>query len=294
MALRALALTATALACFAANSILCRLALADGHVDATTFTLIRLASGAAVLAALARGRPRDAAASVGSWWSAAVLFAYAAPFSYAYLRLGAAMGALILFAAVQITMVGYGLARGERPSLLGWLGIVVAMSGLVGLTVPGKSAPDPLGAVAMAASGVAWGVYSLRGRVARAEPLVMTSLAFTRALPFAVVLAVVMVPVFGVHASARGVALAAASGAVASGVGYSVWYAALRYLTATRAAVLQLLVPILAAAGGVAWLGEHVSVRLVVTSAALLGGVALTIRDRAPAPVVARGPSARG
>lgn len=277
---RALGLTATALSCFAANSILCRLALADGHIDATTFTVLRLASGALVLALLSRGRPRDKKATSASWVSAVALFAYAAPFSYAYLQLGAAMGALILFASVQVTMVGWGLAKGERPSALGWLGIGIAMAGLIGLTVPGKGAPDLLGAGAMAVAGIAWGVYSLRGRVALADPMVTTSLSFTRSLPLAAILAGVVIPSLGAHASRRGIVLALASGALASGAGYSIWYAALRHLSATRAAVVQLLVPILAAAGGVMWLGERVSTRLLVTSAALLGGVALTIRDR--------------
>ncbi|MCA9590168.1 MAG: DMT family transporter [Myxococcales bacterium] len=279
--MRAILLTAAALMCFAANSILCRLALAERHIDATSFTAIRLLSGALVLLVLARGRATGDATRGARWISAAALFAYAAPFSYAYLRLGAAMGALILFASVQVTMVGWGVVRGERPSALGWLGIVVAMAGLVGLTAPGKGAPEPIGAVAMALAGAAWGAYSLRGRLASGDPIATTSSSFTRSLPFAIVLFAAVAPLAGAHATPRGVALAAASGALASGAGYSVWYAALRHLSATRAAVLQLLVPVLAAAGGVAWLGERVSTRLLAASVAMLGGVALTIRDRA-------------
>jgi drug/metabolite transporter (DMT)-like permease len=286
MAPKTLLLTAAALACFAGNSILCRLALAAGHIDATSFTAIRLASGAVVLAVLAAPRARRATATSASWVSAAALFGYAAPFSYAYLRLGAAMGALILFATVQATMVGWGVLRGERPGALAWAGIAIAVAGLVGLTAPGRGAPDPAGAAAMALAGFAWGVYSLRGRLASGDPVVTTSASFTRALPFVAALVGVVAPTFGVHASPRGALLAIASGALASGVGYSLWYAALRDLSATRAAVIQLLVPILAAAAAVVWLGERVSVRLVVASAAILGGVALTIRDRA-APRVA-------
>jgi drug/metabolite transporter (DMT)-like permease len=275
---RHLALTALALACFAGNSLLCRLALADGHADAATFTAIRLTSGAVVLALLAARRNRETRGT--GWASAGALFGYAAPFSYAYLRLGAAMGALLLFASVQATMLGWGIARGERPSPLAWLGIAVAMAGLVGLTVPGRGAPDPLGALAMAFAGIAWGVYSLRGRLASGDPVVTTAASFARSVPLAAVLLAVAIPAFGAHISPRGVALAVASGALASGLGYSFWYAALPHLSATRAAVVQLLVPVIAAAGAVLWLGESVSARLVLTSGAILGGVALTIRAR--------------
>jgi drug/metabolite transporter (DMT)-like permease len=277
---KAVLLTAIALACFAGNSLLCRPALAGGSVDATTFTAVRLASGAAVLALLALKRPVDARSARAKWTSAAALFAYAAPFSYAYLKLGAAIGALILFAAVQATMIGWGVWRGERPAPVAWIGTAVALGGLVTLTVPGKSAPDPLGAALMAIAGIAWGAYSLLGRVAKDDPVAMTASSFARAVPMVVALLFVAAPLFGAHASPRGIALAAISGAIASGAGYSVWYAALRYLSATRAAVLQLLVPVLSAIGAVAWLGESVSLRLAGASAAILGGIGLTIWAR--------------
>ena len=278
MSLKVPALTAIALCCFAGNSLLCRLALADRHIDATTFTAVRLASGALVLALLVRRRPRPENAKPGSWLSAAFLFGYAAPFSYAYLRLGAAMGALILFASVQATMISWGVARGERPPALAWLGIILAMGGLVGLTAPGATAPDLLGTAGMVAAGIAWGAYSLRGRVAKSDPLLTTASSFARALPFVAVLLVVASTAFDLQASARGIVLATISGALASGVGYAVWYAALPGLTATGAAVLQLLVPILAASGAMIWLGEQVSLRFVLASAAILGGLALTVR----------------
>jgi drug/metabolite transporter (DMT)-like permease len=275
---RGIVLTAVALVCFAGNSLLCRLALAERHVDAATFTAVRLASGALTLAVLAMGRQRPARATGAKWTSGALLFAYAAPFSFAYLKLGAAIGALILFASVQATMVGWGVLKGERPNALAWLGIVVALGGLVALTIPGRSAPDPLGAFAMAAAGMAWGGYSLRGRTTEGDPVVTTATAFARALPLGVALmAVAATGAVELHATTRGVALAALSGAIASGVGYSVWYAALRHLTATRAAVLQLLVPILAAGGAVLVLGEGVTARLLGAAAAIIGGVALTI-----------------
>jgi drug/metabolite transporter (DMT)-like permease len=276
----AVLLTGVALACFAGNSLLCRLTLAERRLDATTFTVIRLASGALVLALLAQSRPpAPHAQGLAPWLSAAALFAYAAPFSYAYLRLGAAMGALILFGSVQVTMLGWGFLRGERASPVTWTGIGVAFAGLVALTVPGKTAPDALGGIAMAVAGVAWGIYSLRGRTS-GDPLRSTAASFLRSLPLALLLLAIAGPLTGLHVSMRGAVLAVASGAVASGLGYSIWYAALRSLTATHAAVLQLLVPVLAAAGAVAWLGETLSARLVLASAAILGGVALTIWGR--------------
>lgn len=281
MATRVTALTAIALACFAGNSLLCRLALAERHIDATSFTVIRIASGALVLALLAMGRPRLVATRGARWLSAAALFVYAAPFSYAYLRLGAAIGALILFGCVQVTMLGWGVVRGERPSAFGWAGIVVALAGLGVLTIPGKSAPDPLGAAGMALAGIAWAVYSLRGRRAAGDPIVTTAASFARAVPLGAVLVALVVPTAGAHLTPRGVLLAVASGALASGAGYSVWYAALPHLSATRAAVVQLLVPIVAAFGAVALLGEIVSARLVIASASILAGVAATIHDRA-------------
>jgi drug/metabolite transporter (DMT)-like permease len=274
---KAIALTAVALACFAGNSLLCRPALAGGSVDAATFTAVRLVSGAAALGLLARSRPRDVRTARAKWTSAAALFAYAAPFSYAYLQLGAAIGALILFASVQVTMIGWGIRRGERPTALAWLGVVIALGGLVVLTVPGKSAPAPLATVSMVLAGAAWGAYSLLGRGATGDPVAMTASSFTRAVPMAAVLYAAVLSFFHAHASPLGIGLAAASGALASGAGYSVWYAALRHLTTTRAAALQLLVPVLSAAGAVAFLGESVTSRLAGASAAILGGVAITI-----------------
>lgn len=288
---RVVALTAMALLCFAGNSILCRLALAERTIDATSFTFVRLVTGAAVLFVVARVRrlkqPSLVAHRPGRehprWISATALFAYAAPFSYAYLKLGAAIGALVLFASVQATMIGWGIVRGERPSLVSWAGVVIALGGLVALTVPGKSAPDPIGALAMAFAGVAWGVYSLRGRLAEGDPVVATSSSFTRSVAWAAVL-LLLVGLAGfastLHASSRGILLATASGAIASGVGYSIWYAALRHLTATQAAILQLLVPLLAATLAVVLLGEQLSTRLVAASAAILGGVLITIRGK--------------
>jgi drug/metabolite transporter (DMT)-like permease len=273
-------LTAAALACFAANSLLCRLALAERAIDPAGFTGLRLASGALVLALLALARRGERPAAGWSWLSAAALFAYAAPFSYAYVSLGAAVGALVLFAVVQATMIGWGVARGERPGWLVWLGLVVALAGLVGLAAPGASAPDPAGLAAMAVAGAGWGVYSLRGRGSGADPVVANAASFARTLPVAAALVASAGLSGRLALSARGAALAVASGALASGLGYALWYAALRGLTVARAAILQLLVPVLAAAGGILLLGETASLRLVAAGGAILGGVALAIRGR--------------
>jgi drug/metabolite transporter (DMT)-like permease len=277
---RTILFTVAALIGFAGNSLLCRVALAQEHIDAASFTCVRLVTGALVLAVLAAGRPRAGAVS-GSWRSAIALVLYAALFSFAYLRLGAGVGALVLFGAVQATMIGWGIARGERPRALVWLGLAIAIGGLVGLTVPGATAPDPIGTLVMAIAGVGWGAYSLRGRAVQADPLVETAGNFVRSVPFAIALQLVVANVEGWHADATGLALAAASGGLASGVGYSLWYAALRGLTATRAAVVQLLVPVVAAAGGVVLLAEPTSVRLALAGAAILLGVATAIRGRA-------------
>ena len=267
--------TGLALVGFAANSLLCRAALGAGSIDAASFTAIRIASGAIVLFALARGQISGA----GSWASGAALFGYAAAFSFAYLRLTTATGALILFACVQATMIGWGVIRGNRPAPLEWLGLAIAAAGLVALMLPGLAAPDPIGAALMASAGVCWGIYSLRGRGAT-RPLAATAANFVRAVPFAAAL-LLAIP-FGIDGSSvaltlRGAILAIASGAIASGLGYSLWYAALPALSPTRAAILQLTVPVLAAIGGVVVLGEVVGARLAGAAAAILGGVAIAL-----------------
>jgi drug/metabolite transporter (DMT)-like permease len=267
---RIAALTGAALCCFAANSLLCRIALRPGLIDAASFMTLRLASGAAVLWVLARrGRP-DAARPAGSWRGALWLFAYAVTFSFAYLRLTAGTGALILFGVVQATMMSVGLWSGERPRLLEWLGLLLAALGLLALTLPGLSAPDPIGAALMVCAGISWAFYSLRGRAA-VSPLAANAGNFLRAVPLS--LAVSLLSFKSARADLRGVLLAFASGAIASGIGYSIWYAALRGLSSTRAAVVQLAVPALAAAGGILFLGETLSQRLILAGSAILGGV---------------------
>jgi drug/metabolite transporter (DMT)-like permease len=273
-----IALCVAALVGFAANSLLCRTALGGGSIDAASFTAVRLGTGALVLFALARG---PAAIGAGSWVSSLALFGYAAAFSFAYLRLTTATGALILFAIVQATMIGWGVARGVRPRPLEWLGLAIAAAGLVALTLPGLAAPDPLGAALMASAGVCWGVYSLRGRGA-SRPLAATADNFVRTLPFAGVL-LLAIPITGGTITGEGAALAMASGAIASGLGYSLWYAALPHLAPARAAIVQLAVPVLAAAAGALVLGEVVTVRLVAATVAILGGIALALLAKRPA-----------
>jgi drug/metabolite transporter (DMT)-like permease len=270
-------LIALALSGFAANSLLCRIALREGAIDAGTFTVVRFAAGAVVLAVIVG--PRVALAS-GSWASGAALAVYAVAFSYAYLGLGAGVGAFVLFAAVQATMVCGGVIRGERPTPLRSVGIAVAIAGLAVLTLPGSEAPPLAAAAAMATAGAAWGVYSLRGRGASA-PAAATAGNFVRTLPLIPLPALalhVMAP--DVHATAHGFVLAIVSGAVASGLAYACWYAALQHLAAAHAGVLQLLVPVLTAVLAIALLGEVVSMRLVAGGAVIVVGIGLTLVRR--------------
>ncbi|MCO4770663.1 MAG: DMT family transporter [Deltaproteobacteria bacterium] len=275
-------ITSLTLVAFAANSVLCRLALGGGFIDAASFTLVRLGSGALALGALAwLSARKQPAPPTGSWLSGLALFGYAAAFSFAYLTLDTGTGALILFGSVQLTMIGWGLRSGERLSAPQWMGVLLAFGGLVYLLLPGLTAPDPTGASLMAVSGAAWGVYSIRGRGA-AAPLRMTSQNFVKAVPFAACVSVVAVS--SMHLDPRGLGLALTSGVVTSGLGYALWYRALRGLTTTKAAVVQLTVPIIAAGGGVFFLGEPVGMRLVVASGGILGGVAVVVLGRGAEP----------
>lgn len=271
--LRIVICTVLALVAFAGNSLLCRAALAHTHIDAATFTTVRLLSGTVVLCCLVWLR-RAARAGRGNWLSALALFAYAAGFSFSYLHLTAAAGALLLFGAVQTTMIGYGVWSGERMQWLQIVGLVLACGGLVGLLLPGLSAPPVTGALLMLGAGAAWGIYSLRGQRG-GDPLKVTAGNFTRAVPMALVLSLLL-------ASRRsldqvGLAYAFLSGALTSGVGYALWYAALPSLKSTTAATVQLSVPILAAVGGVFFLGERLTLRLLVASVAIIGGIALVV-----------------
>ena len=266
-----LALTAVAMLAFAGNSLLCRLALQHSGIDPASFTTVRLTSGAVVLWALVRWRGQRPA---GDWGSAAALFVYAAAFSYAYLSLSAGTGALLLFGAVQATMLGWGLWHGQRLGRGQTAGLVLAMGGLVALLLPGVTAPPAGGALLMTAAGVAWGVYSLRGRGA-GDPTAVTAGNFVRASALAVPLALAALP--WARVDVAGLLWALCSGAVTSGLGYAVWYTALKGLQPTSSASVQLSVPVLTALGGVALLSEPLTLRLALCSAAILGGIAWVI-----------------
>jgi drug/metabolite transporter (DMT)-like permease len=280
--LRTWALVGASLVAFAANSLLCRAALAGDRTDPATFTLIRIGSGAVALFALTRGGGgRLSAARSGVVARAVSLFAYAALFSWAYARISAGVGALVLFGCVQLTMVAAAVRAGAGPRGLQAAGIALAFAGLVVLTLPGASAPDPLGTALMAGSGVAWGVYTWLGRRA-GTPLATTATSFLCAAPLALLAAAGAALLGRVHADGGGVAAAVASGAVTSGLGYAVWYAVLPSIDTARAAVVQTAVPVLAALAGVLFLGESVGVRWIVSSLAILGGIVLVARARTP------------
>ena len=275
---RTVALTLLALVAFASNSLLTRLALGSHQLDAASFTAIRLASGAVMLAAIVLVQSRSWRPLRGTGIAGPLaLFAYAAPFSFAYLRIGAAVGALVLFGVVQLTMIGYAIARGEHPSPLMWLGLALAAGALLVLTVPAVSRPDPFGVVLMVVAGCAWAVYTLVGRGAP-DPIAANARSFLWSTPLAMLLvALGRVPV---HATGRGIVLALVSGAVTSGLGYAIWYRALPELTVTQAAVAQLSVPVIAAAGAVLTLGETITTRLVLAGIAVLSGVGLVLSAR--------------
>jgi drug/metabolite transporter (DMT)-like permease len=273
---RVAVLTSLAMFAFASNSLLCRLALKHTSIDATSFTTIRLVSGAVMLWLVARMRSGTNTGK-GNWRSALALFVYAAGFSFAYVSLPASTGALLLFGAVQATMIGHGIWTGERLRRLQLAGLVLALGGLVGLLLPGLSAPPLLGSVLMLSAGVAWGVYSLRGK-GMGDPIDVTTGNFLRALPLVAALSLLMHN--GASADYAGFWYAVLSGGLASGIGYAIWYTALPALKATHAATVQLSVPVLAALGGIAVLGESVTLRLVLASTAILGGIALVILER--------------
>ena len=273
---RLFALVVLTMIAFAGNSLLCRLALRNTPIDAASFTTIRIVSGALALWIIVRLRDGPAG-TAGDFTSALVLFAYAIAFSFAYISLSAGTGALLLFGAVQATMIGWGLKSGERLHPGQWLGVLLASAGLVGLVLPGLSSPAPGGSALMLGAGIAWGVYSLRGR-GGGDPTRTNAGNFLRAVPFALATSVACVP--WLRLDAGGIAYAIASGALTSGVGYSIWYTALKGLKATHAATVQLSVPVIAAIGGVVFLDERVTLRLLLAAVAILGGIALVVLGR--------------
>jgi len=259
---------------FAGNSLLCRAALRETPIDAASFTLARIVSGALVLWLIVKLRNRSHRVA-GSWASALALFSYGAAFSLAYLSLSAGTGALLLFGAVQATMILWGMLRGERLRLWQSIGLALALAGLVVLVLPGISAPPLIGSILMLSAGVAWGIYSLRGKSA-GDPLRATAGNFLRAVPLAIALSLVALP--WAHFDRAGLGYAIISGALTSGIGYAIWYAVLPALSATSAATVQLSVPVLAAAGGIFLLGETLTLRFLGATLSVLGGIALVLR----------------
>jgi len=274
---RIVALTSMAMLAFAGNSLLCRVALKHTGIDAASFTSIRLISGAAMLLLVVRIR-RGTLDGSGNWLSAWALFAYAAGFSFAYVSLPAATGALLLFGTVQTTMIGHAIWKGERLQKMQFLGLMLALGGLVALLSPGLSAPPLFGSLLMLGAGIAWGIYSLRGK-GSGDPIRVTAGNFLRAAPIAAALS--LLSYSRITLDSAGLGYAVLSGTLASGLGYAIWYTALPALKATNAATVQLCVPVIAALGGVLFLGESVTLRLVFASLAILGGIALVILEKA-------------
>jgi drug/metabolite transporter (DMT)-like permease len=276
--MRVVILTLLAMVAFASNSLLCRLALRQATIDAASFTLIRLLSGviALWLIVITRkpGRP-----TAGNWTSALALFAYAAAFSFAYISLSVGTGALLLFGMVQATMIFWGLRKGERLNARQWFGLAIALGGLVALVFPGLSAPPIGGALLMTGAGIAWGIYSLRGKGA-GDPTSVTAGNFWRSVVFAAVLSMALLR--WTNLDPAGIRYAIVSGAIASGVGYVIWYSALPGLKATTAATVQLSVPVLAAVGGILFLSESITLRLLLASLLILGGIGLVIIEKPP------------
>jgi drug/metabolite transporter (DMT)-like permease len=278
MLAKTLLLTLLALICFAANSVLCRLALGTRAIDAASFTSLRLFSGSLILLVIwLLNKGGRNSSSKGSWLGSAMLFIYAITFSFAYITLETGTGALILFGAVQISIILLSMLSGNRLRPIEWLGICAAFGGFAYLVLPGVSTPSALGFILMTLAGIAWGAYTLIGRGSQ-NPLADTAFNFIRTLPAVALLLVLTLA--NASLSARGVFLAALSGAVASGIGYVIWYSALRGLTSTMAAVVQLFVPVIAALGGIAFMPEAVTLRLIMASALILGGILCVLLGR--------------
>lgn len=267
--------TTFALFAFAANSIFCRLALGERSIDASSFTVIRLFSGAVVLLMIMRlFGEKDKSGSKGSWGATSMLFIYASTFSFAYLSLDTGTGALILFGAVQLTMITIALISGDRLHLAEWIGVSIAFGGFVFLVLPTVTTPSFVGFALMTIAGVAWGVYTLMGRRSK-SPLSDTTYNFTRTLPLIVVMGLFFIQ--NASLTQKGVILAVLSGAIASGIGYTIWYVALGGLSATVAALAQLLVPVIAALGGVVFVSESLSIRFLLSASLILGGISLVV-----------------
>lgn len=274
---RTIIFTVLALTAFAANSVLCRLALADRTIDASSFTVVRLLSGAVVLFLIIKIKNKSDIPAKGSWSASLMLFLYATTFSFAYITLDTGTGALILFGSVQITMILLSILSGNRLHISEWLGVVISFLGFLYLVLPGVATPSIFGFVLMSMAGIAWGIYTLKGR-GSSNPLMDTAYNFLRTIPFVVILTVLAFN--KMDYSSTGILLAVLSGAIASGIGYAIWYSALRGLSTVQAAVVQLLVPVIAAFGGVIFVSEAITLRLTVSAMLILGGILLVVLGR--------------
>lgn len=276
--IKPLVFTPLALIAFAANSVLCRLALGGKTIDAAGFTSVRLLSGALILLCILKfSDNKNRSSTKGSWFAAFMLFLYAVTFSFAYLTLNTGTGALILFGSVQITIILRSLFSGNRLLLIEWMGVIVAFSGIVYLVLPGVTAPSFTGFSLMTSAGIAWGLYTLKGR-GSTNPLSDTTYNFLRSVPFVIVLGLLFFR--NAHISREGIILAAISGGITSGIGYTLWYMALRGLSATQAAVVQLSVPVIAGFGGVVFISEQISLRLTLSALLTIGGILMVILGR--------------
>tara|TARA_B110000211_G_C14043655_1_gene537933 strand:+ start:790 stop:1707 length:918 start_codon:yes stop_codon:yes gene_type:complete len=274
--------TGLALIAFAANSVLCRLALGESAIDASTFTIVRLLAGAIVLTVIMsiskiKSNSNTNSSTKGSWPASIALFIYGLTFSFAYVTLDTATGALILFGSVQIAMILMSIFSGNRLHISEWFGMAIAFTGFVYLILPGVTTPSVIGFLLMTVSGIAWGIYTLKGRGSK-NPIMDTAFNFLRTMPFVIILAIVTFKY--AHYSSEGILLAVLSGSIASGIGYMIWYSALSGLSVNQAAVLQLLVPVIAAVGGIIFVSESISFRLTVSSAMILGGILMVVLGR--------------
>ena len=275
---RIVLLTGLALVAFASNSVLCRLALGEKAIDASSFTIIRLLSGAIVLLILFKIKNNELSSnSRGSWYSGIMLFLYAITFSFAYITLDTGTGALILFGSVQITMIALSLLSGNRLHFTEWLGVIIAFAGFLYLIMPGVTAPSTTGFLLMTIAGVAWGIYTINGKGSK-NPLSDTTFNFLRTVPFIIIMLLVVLK--DVNFTSKGILLAIISGGVTSGIGYTIWYMALKGLTSTQAAVVQLLVPVIAAFGGVIFIFEKITFRLTISSTMILGGILFVVMGK--------------
>jgi len=267
--------TGFTLIAFAANSVLCRMALGENTIDAYSFTVIRLLSGAFVLFVILKiNHKKNRSPVKGSWSAGSMLFLYAVTFSIAYTTLDSGTGAIILFGAVQITMILLSIISGYRLHIIEWIGVLGAFTGFVYLVLPGATSPSVIGFSLMTIAGIAWGVYTLKGRES-VNPFMDTAHNFLRTIPFVMVLAILTIR--DTHYTTEGILLALSSGSIASGIGYTIWYKALRGLSSTQAAVVQLLVPVIVALGGVTFLNEKITLRLTLSAIMILGGILMVV-----------------